>query len=113
MKLWAVSMVRNEADVIEAFVRHNLAFVGLSLYQMYFALPRSGGAGAKPERVAGARIFVVPNPSGLNANFPGSTASLDASGNLVMQFHGTVGSLATSATGNLHLFGSGRYQLFI
>jgi hypothetical protein len=27
MKLWAVSMVRNEADVIEAFVRHNLAFL--------------------------------------------------------------------------------------
>src|SRR4051794_31349118 len=27
MKLWAVAMVRNEADIIEAFVRHNLAFV--------------------------------------------------------------------------------------
>jgi Glycosyl transferase family 2 len=27
MKLWAVSMVRNEADVVEAFVRHNLAFL--------------------------------------------------------------------------------------
>ncbi len=27
MKLWAVSMVRNEADIIEAFVRHNLPFV--------------------------------------------------------------------------------------
>jgi TDG/mug DNA glycosylase family protein len=48
-----------------------VAFVGLSLYQMYFRLPRSGGAGEKPERVAGARVFVVPNPSGLNASFPG------------------------------------------
>jgi TDG/mug DNA glycosylase family protein len=48
-----------------------VAFVGLSLYQMYFQLPRSGGAGAKPERIAGARVFVVPNPSGLNASFPG------------------------------------------
>jgi TDG/mug DNA glycosylase family protein len=48
-----------------------VAFVGLSLYQMYFRLPRSGGAGAKPERIAGARVFVVPNPSGLNASFPG------------------------------------------
>jgi hypothetical protein len=27
MKLWAVAMVRNEADIVEAFVRHNLAFV--------------------------------------------------------------------------------------
>lgn len=48
-----------------------VAFVGLSVYQAYFRLPRSGGAGAKPETIAGARVFVVPNPSGLNASFPG------------------------------------------
>jgi TDG/mug DNA glycosylase family protein len=48
-----------------------VAFVGLSLYQQFFQLPRSGGAGAKPERISGAAVFVVPNPSGLNANFPG------------------------------------------
>jgi TDG/mug DNA glycosylase family protein len=48
-----------------------VAFVGLSLYQMYFGLPASGGAGAKRDTVAGARVFVVPNPSGLNASFPG------------------------------------------
>ena len=27
--------------------------------------------GAKPETIAGARVFVVPNPSGLNASYPG------------------------------------------
>lgn len=27
MHLWGVSMVRNEADIVEAFVRHNLAFL--------------------------------------------------------------------------------------
>ena len=32
---------------------------------------RSGGAGEKQETLAGARIFVLPNPSGLNASFPG------------------------------------------
>jgi TDG/mug DNA glycosylase family protein len=48
-----------------------VAFVGLSLYQMFFQLPRSGGAGAKPERISDAAVFVVPNPSGLNASFPG------------------------------------------
>lgn len=48
-----------------------VAFVGLSVYQMYFRLPKSGGAGAKPETIGGARVFVVPNPSGLNASFPG------------------------------------------
>jgi TDG/mug DNA glycosylase family protein len=48
-----------------------VAFVGLSVYQAYFSLSASGGAGAKPETIAGARVFVVPNPSGLNASFPG------------------------------------------
>jgi TDG/mug DNA glycosylase family protein len=48
-----------------------VAFVGLTLYQQYFRHARSGGAGEKPERIAGARVFVVPNPSGLNASFPG------------------------------------------
>jgi TDG/mug DNA glycosylase family protein len=48
-----------------------VAFVGVSLYQTYFRLAKSGGPGEKPERLAGARVFVVPNPSGLNASFPG------------------------------------------
>ena len=48
-----------------------VAFVGVSLYQIYFRHPKSGGPGEKPERIAGARVFVVPNPSGLNASFPG------------------------------------------
>jgi TDG/mug DNA glycosylase family protein len=48
-----------------------VAFVGLSVYQAFFGLKNSGGAGSKPERVAGARVFVVPNPSGLNASYPG------------------------------------------
>jgi len=48
-----------------------IAFVGLSVYQEFFRLSRSDGAGEKPETIAGARVFVVPNPSGLNASFPG------------------------------------------
>jgi double-stranded uracil-DNA glycosylase len=53
-----------------------VAFVGLSVYQLYFRLKVSGGAGAKPETLAGARVFVVPNPSGLNASFPGFSHKL-------------------------------------
>jgi TDG/mug DNA glycosylase family protein len=53
-----------------------VAFVGLSLYQTYFQLSASGGAGAKLERIDGARVFVVPNPSGLNASFPGFAQKL-------------------------------------
>jgi TDG/mug DNA glycosylase family protein len=48
-----------------------VAFVGLTIYQSYFELGRSGGAGEKRETIAGARVFVLPNPSGLNASFPG------------------------------------------
>jgi TDG/mug DNA glycosylase family protein len=48
-----------------------VAFVGVSLYTAYFKLKVSGGPGPKPQTIAGARVFVVPNPSGLNASFPG------------------------------------------
>jgi double-stranded uracil-DNA glycosylase len=48
-----------------------VAFVGLTIYQQFFAKERSGGAGEKPERLHGARVFALPNPSGLNASFPG------------------------------------------
>jgi TDG/mug DNA glycosylase family protein len=59
------------AGKIEAIRPRVVAFVGLSVYQVFFGLKKSGGAGPKPERIAGARVFVVPNPSGLNASYPG------------------------------------------
>ncbi len=49
-----------------------VAFVGVTLYGLYFGKQASTpGPGAKPETLSGARVFVVPNPSGLNASFPG------------------------------------------
>lgn len=48
-----------------------VAFVGVSLYRMFFPRALRGGAGLKRETISDARVFVVPNPSGLNANFPG------------------------------------------
>jgi double-stranded uracil-DNA glycosylase len=48
-----------------------VAFVGVTIYRQFFGRSAVGGAGPKPETVAGARIFVLPNPSGLNASFPG------------------------------------------
>jgi double-stranded uracil-DNA glycosylase len=48
-----------------------VAFVGVGIYRSFFGRSASPGAGPKPETVAGARVFVVPNPSGLNASFPG------------------------------------------
>ena len=48
-----------------------VAFVGLSIYRDFFGKTASPGAGAKEETISGARVFVLPNPSGLNASFPG------------------------------------------
>jgi TDG/mug DNA glycosylase family protein len=48
-----------------------VAFVGVSLYAMFFGRAAGGGPGAKPDVISCARVFVVPNPSGLNASYPG------------------------------------------
>ena len=48
-----------------------VALVGISLYRTYFGAAAGPGPGAKRETISGARVFVVPNPSGLNASFPG------------------------------------------
>jgi TDG/mug DNA glycosylase family protein len=48
-----------------------VAFVGVSIYRRYFAVADGQGPGLKDEQISGARVFVLPNPSGLNASFPG------------------------------------------
>jgi TDG/mug DNA glycosylase family protein len=48
-----------------------VAFVGVTAYRQFMGAPASGGAGPKPERIGEARVFVVPNPSGRNAAYPG------------------------------------------
>lgn len=46
-----------------------VAFVGVSLYRFIFERKGPVELGATAERFEGARVFVVPNPSGRNANF--------------------------------------------
>lgn len=48
-----------------------VAFVGVTIYRSFFGKSASPGPGPKLETISGARIFVLPNPSGLNASFPG------------------------------------------
>jgi TDG/mug DNA glycosylase family protein len=48
-----------------------VAFVGVTVYRAFFGPRVSLGAGRKPERIGEARVFVLPNPSGLNAAYPG------------------------------------------
>jgi double-stranded uracil-DNA glycosylase len=55
-----------------------VALVGVTLYRVIFGSSRlgNGGPGLKPDRIDGARVFVLPNPSGLNASFPSFAAKL-------------------------------------
>jgi double-stranded uracil-DNA glycosylase len=48
-----------------------VAFVGVSIYRRFFGIAHGDGAGPKAEQIFGARVFVLPNPSGLNASYPG------------------------------------------
>ena len=48
-----------------------VAFVGVTVYRAFFGPSVTQGAGPKPERIGDARVFVLPNPSGLNAAYPG------------------------------------------
>src|SRR5262249_29585068 len=56
-----------------------VALVGVTLYPIVAgtaAARATPGPGAKPELLGGAQLFVVPNPSGLNATFPSFAAKL-------------------------------------
>jgi TDG/mug DNA glycosylase family protein len=63
---------------IERVQPARVAFVGITLYQQYFGRARQGdvGPGPKPDSIHGARVFVLPNPSGLNASYPSFSAKL-------------------------------------
>ncbi|WP_406105013.1 G/U mismatch-specific DNA glycosylase [Micromonospora globbae] len=49
-----------------------VAVVGVTAYRIGFARPKAT-FGAQPERLADARLWVLPNPSGLNAHFTPET----------------------------------------
>ncbi len=59
------------AEKVAALRPRIVALVGVSLYPLVFPGGREPGPGAKRARLAGARVFVLPNPSGLNASYPG------------------------------------------
>ncbi|HJU10108.1 MAG TPA: mismatch-specific DNA-glycosylase [Candidatus Binataceae bacterium] len=48
-----------------------VALVGATIYRHFAPNRTNSGVGPKSERIDGGRVFVLPNPSGLNANFPG------------------------------------------
>ena len=48
-----------------------VALLGLTLYPVFFPEGAERGPGRKTVRLAGARVFVLPNPSGRNRAYPG------------------------------------------
>lgn len=55
----------------EKVARHRpriLAVLGMGAYRTAFARPKAA-LGEQPERIGDARVWVLPNPSGLNANY--------------------------------------------
>lgn len=67
----AADELRRGSRRLTAFVTSHrpavVAVAGVTAYRQAFGLPRAQ-AGEQPERLAGARVWVVPNPSGLNAH---------------------------------------------
>jgi TDG/mug DNA glycosylase family protein len=68
--------VRRVQDAVRRLRPDVVALVGVTLYRRFFPGATSAGAGLKPETVHGARVFVLPNPSGLNASCPGFSDKL-------------------------------------
>jgi TDG/mug DNA glycosylase family protein len=70
-ELTEVDLVRG-SRVLERKVRRYsprvVAFLGVGSYRTAFARPRAA-LGPQPERMGGAAIWVLPNPSGLNAHY--------------------------------------------
>lgn len=53
---------------VERYRPQVLAILGISAYRTAFGRPRAT-PGRQPETVAAARVWVLPNPSGLNAHY--------------------------------------------
>jgi TDG/mug DNA glycosylase family protein len=64
--------LRRGAKLLEPKVRryrpNTVAFVGLGAYRVAFEQPRAT-IGVQPENLTAARVWVLPNPSGINAHY--------------------------------------------
>lgn len=59
---------RRLAAKVRRYRPRAVAFVGLGAYRVAFGRPQAT-LGLQPEHLAGARVWVLPSPSGLNANY--------------------------------------------
>ncbi|HEU4406425.1 MAG TPA: G/U mismatch-specific DNA glycosylase [Polyangiaceae bacterium] len=79
------------AAKIAAYGPASVAVLGVSAYRAAFDRPRAA-MGLQPETLGGAPVWVLPNPSGLNAHY-----GLDALAAAYREFHAYAGSLAAPA----------------
>ena len=82
-------------ELVERWRPPWVGFLGLSAYRIAFGDPRAG-VGPRPGRFAGAEVWVLPNPSGLNAHYqqPALTEAY-------AQLRAAVGPPAASARGSV------------
>jgi len=57
--------------LVERYEPSVVALLGVTLYPLFFPSGSSRGPGLKPERLHGAEVYVLPNPSGRNRAYPG------------------------------------------
>ena len=57
------------ASKVRRYRPRTVAFLGMGAYRHAFATPHAR-LGEQPQRFEGARVWVLPSPSGLNANYP-------------------------------------------
>lgn len=72
MAAGAASLARK----VERYRPRLVALLGLTLFPIVFPRVREPGPGLKVITLAGARVFVLPNPSGRNRAYPGFQAKL-------------------------------------
>jgi double-stranded uracil-DNA glycosylase len=81
----AAELTRDEAGAGAARLLRKLdrirpsvvALVGVTLARVVLPGSRESGPGPRSAAIAGARVFVLPNPSGRNAAFPGFASKLE------------------------------------
>jgi TDG/mug DNA glycosylase family protein len=54
--------------VVDEYRPHTVAIVGITAYRVAFGVPQAV-IGPQDERIGDAKLWVLPNPSGLNAHF--------------------------------------------
>jgi TDG/mug DNA glycosylase family protein len=58
---------RELTEKVAAYAPRKVAVLGITAYRVAFERPRAK-LGKQPERIAGSELWVLPNPSGLNAH---------------------------------------------